>query len=146
MRDAIKQRFLEHAETLQGIQDATALYWITWVFAIGNIALGYWIWILRDAHTLLTTKAHLTLRFWAVVFVVLGLVMAYSLVKRRQRMLRLSLISALFVKMTWLIALSVSVLNGANGSFTTIWLMITLIQLVVFLYTPKETAHESLEQ
>lgn len=110
-------------------------------FAITNIVLGFGLFISQvgdNTRRLPVINDFITLKFYGVVFFVLGLVMIYAYVKNSWRLMRSTLVCGIFLKSVWLYALVWLALHSGSITLLSIWAFFSYSQILTYIYfSPK---------
>jgi len=110
--------------------------WIVLGFGWLNVLLGIGLYNSPQSSTqrLVVVNHILTLKVYAALFMVLGLVMLYGYVRNNWSLMKKSLVAGLFIKATWLIALTILAFDNGSLILLVIWSFLTYVQAITYIY------------
>lgn len=119
-------------------------FWFSTGFAIFNILIGVG---LLKANILITLKVAgiLSLKVWGLIFLILGILMVYSLAINSWSMIKSLNSLGIGLKLAWWIELLSQLISGTSKTpfLLIIWSLLLFFQLVVFIYfTPEKENNE----
>lgn len=114
-------------------------YWTVTVMAVFNLLLGASLLLLIDegrfSAPLIIVNDVSSYKFWAVVFISIGLLKLYALWSNRWELARTTLIIGVSVKAAWAVALIVRVLVSPGTFFLTLlWLTVAALQMGAYIW------------
>lgn len=114
-------------------------YWTIMVMAVFNFLLGLSLFFLVDndrlSAPLIIVNDLFSYKFWGAIFILIGIVKAYALLKNKWELARHSLIIGVSVKAMWAVALIVRVLVSPGTFFLTLlWLTVALLQMGAYIW------------
>lgn len=114
-------------------------WWVVMIMAGFNIILGLsFIFALdTDKFTapLLIVNDHLSFDFWGVVFIIIGIVKAFSLKTNNWNLSRKSLLFGVSVKGAWAVALTVRTFISPGTAFLNLcWITLALLQMGAYIW------------
>lgn len=111
---------------------------LTWYIILGfgilNLVLGLSLMKYSFGTPLSIVSRYTPLPLYGVFFVVLGIFMLYNLQRNNWKILRRLLLCGLLIKTIWLYALVVRSFQGGNAIVLSLWLFITYIQAIAYIY------------
>jgi hypothetical protein len=110
-------------------------YYISWGYAIVNIVLGLGMFFLYETRIPLVVVNVLSYKQWGVLFLILGMLKAYSLLSNRWNMIKQLMILGLILKIFWGIALVIRCIIAPQTILITgVWLIFLYVESVIYIY------------
>lgn len=114
-------------------------HWVMTVMGVFNLFLGVSLFTAFDANrvssSLLIVNSITTYQFWGVVFVILGLIKLYSLLKNDWNLARHSLLIGVAIKAAWAVALLIRALTSPGTLLVAfLWIALALIQMGTYIW------------
>jgi hypothetical protein len=108
---------------------------ILWGYAVINIAIGTFMIILYPSGDPIEIANVLPYLAWGIIFLLLGILTAYGLLRNLWDLTRNTQLAGVTVKTIWLIALVVATIHSPKTILITIiWLFFAYIQVVTYIY------------
>lgn len=107
---------------------------MSWGFAASNLLLFLGFVTLKAPISLIIANSVLTTTLWAYIFGVLGVIMVYSLLVKKYKILRYSMLIGVFIKMVWLIALLLRIQLGGSLLIVVLWALVTYTQFSLYIF------------
>ena len=120
---------------------APMTYYIAWGFALFNVVVSAPLYrINEDVFGILGA---ISLKVWAIIFMLNGLILAYTLLVNKWKSTRGLMLVGVCINSAWLMELIARTTNGKSFILVAIWGLIVYLQAVTYLYfTPQEPKSE----
>jgi hypothetical protein len=127
---------LQIKEARPGLHSVAPLtYSICWGYAATNVMLGMGLFFLYSTNVPIAVASLLSYQAWGIVFVTLGVLNAYGLIKNNWNLSRNMQMCGLGVKSVWAIALTIRCISAPQTIIITlIWLFFAYIQGATYVY------------
>lgn len=113
--------------------------WIIMVMAVFNLVIGVSFFFVADlgrfSAPFFIVNDLLTFEIWGIIFFVLGLIKAFSLITNNWGVARASLFIGVSIKAAWMVALTIrTVVDPGTFFLNTLWIALALIQMGAYVY------------
>ena len=109
-------------------------------FVMGNLIIGYGLWILPTGGTmsrLPIVNGLFSFQFYAVIFALISLTMFWGWLRNNWDTIRHLLLFGVLFKSIWTVALVFSVLQGGSVSVLGAWLTLLAVQMSTYIFFIK---------
>lgn len=117
-------------------------FYISWGFVIVNILFGIALFSYHPKVGYAIVGGMFTFRFWACMFLVLGISGTVSLLLDHWRLTKLVLGLGLFIKALWFFALLFRTTDGGSLVTLVMWTFIAYMQLLAVIFFPDGSGNK----
>lgn len=120
---------------------APLTYYICWGFALFNIAVSIPLYRLNEVN--FSIVGAISIKVWAVIFLLMGLVKLWSLIVNNWKLARTLLIVGVAIKSAWLMELLARTVNGKSFILVAIWALLIYLESTTYVhFIPVERRNE----
>jgi len=115
------------------------VFWQTFVFSILNIIIGIGVFLWEPTIFPIVAPSEIFMHIWAILFIVLGIALAFGLFSKHWEKLRTMMVIGLSFKAFWSIALMFRIIDGGTLLVAALFIGLAALQAVcIIFYLPPD--------